>query len=54
MNAEQLNLFTDDELPRLNDTEEALVHFMRKCMQLESELNELKYEIGVLKNEVTH
>ena len=54
MNAEQLKLFTDDELPRLTETEEALVHFMRKCMQLETEINDLKYEIGVLKNEVTH
>ena len=53
MNAEQLSLFTDDELPRLNDTEEALVHFMRRCMQLELEIKELKEQIGDL-HETTH
>lgn len=53
MNAEQLSLFTDDELPRLTDTEEALHHYMRKCLQLENELNEYKIKFGEL-DEIAH
>lgn len=53
MNETQLELFSIDDLPRLNDTEEALVYYMRKCMQLETELKELKDRIGDL-HEITH
>jgi hypothetical protein len=48
MEAEQLSLFTRDELPSLTDTEEALHHYMRKCFQLENELNEYKLKFGEL------
>ena len=47
MNNEQLELF-DEELPRLNDTEEALLHYMQKCMALEEELKEVKERIKEL------
>ena len=53
MNAEQISLFTYDQLPRLTDTEEALHHYMRKCFQLESELNEYKIKFGEL-DEIGH
>jgi prefoldin subunit 5 len=47
MNEQQLSLF-EDELPRLNDTEEALLHYMQKCMTLEEELKEVKEKIAEL------
>ena len=48
MNEEQLELFETD-LPRLNDTEEALLHYMKRCMDLETELKEVKEKINELK-----
>ena len=48
MEVEQLSLFTMDELPPLTDTEEALHHYMQKCLQLENELNEYKIKFGEL------
>ena len=48
MEAEQLSLFTMDELPPLNDTEEALHHYMQKCLHLENQLNEYKIKFGEL------
>jgi archaellum component FlaC len=51
MNEEQLSLF-EDELPRLNDTEEALLHYMQKCMTLEEELKEVKEKIKELRAHV--
>ena len=53
MNETQLELFSIDDLPRLNDTEEALHHYMQKCFQLESELNEYKIKFGEL-DETAH
>jgi hypothetical protein len=47
MNEQQLSLF-EDELPRLNDTEEALLHYMQKCMDLEIQLKEVKEKIAEL------
>jgi hypothetical protein len=38
-------LFPEQNLPRLNDTEEALLHYMRKCSELESEIRELRFEL---------
>jgi len=46
--AEQLHLFTDDVLPKLNDTEEALLHFMKRCIELEEEIKDLKNEVATL------
>jgi hypothetical protein len=48
MNEEQLELF-ETELPLLNDTEEALLHYMKRCMDLETELKEVKEKIAELK-----
>jgi hypothetical protein len=50
MNEEQLQLF-ESELPRLNDTEEALLHYMQKCMTLEEELKEVKEKIKELRGQ---
>jgi prefoldin subunit 5 len=47
MDEHQLELF-EEELPRLNDTEEALLHYMQKCMTLEEELKEVKEKIKEL------
>jgi hypothetical protein len=51
MNEEQLTLFGDD-LPQLNDTEEALLHYMQKCMDLEMQLKEVKEKIAELQGDV--
>jgi uncharacterized protein YecE (DUF72 family) len=47
MNEQQLELF-EGGLPPLNDTEEALLHYMQKCMTLEEELKEVKEKIKEL------
>jgi len=51
---EQLELFPDDNVPRLNETEEALLHYMTKCSKLEDELRDIKHRIGELVDETTH
>ena len=54
MNEKQLELFSDDDLPRLTETEEALLHYMTKCSKLETELKNIKHRIGELVDETTH
>ena len=54
MNEIQLELFPEKDLPRLNETEEALLHYMTKCSKLEDELKEIKSRIGELVDETTH
>jgi hypothetical protein len=51
MNEQQLKLF-EEELPRLNDTEEALLHYMQLAMSLENELKEVKEQIKQLSSEM--
>lgn len=53
MNEIQLELFPEKDLPRLNETEEALLHYMKKCSKLEDELKDIKSRIGEL-HEITH
>lgn len=45
---EQLQLFEDDGITNLSDTEEALLHYMQKCMSLEEELKEVRQKIAEL------
>ena len=58
--AQQLELFPELKEKRLNETEEALLYFMQKCVRLESELSYLKSQIndvmslGETNDEITH
>ena len=47
----QLELFSDDDLPKLNDTEEALLHFMQRCLTLEEQVKELNQELASMRGD---